>query len=391
MAISNEFLVKYGCLAFLTVQNTALILTLRYSRTQPGPQYLTSTAVLLSETSKCLLSLAIYTFMGWRRKEDSLDCRHSLTAISAAPSLLPRTQKDVLAILPLCIPAFLYTIQNNLQYIAISNLDAATYQVANQGKVLTTAACAIMLLKKRLKFTQVCSIILLTFGVASASVPSKDPTASSDFKRKDNHVTGLLAIAGSCAVSGFAGVYTEIIMKATQRKTSSSIDSSITFWHRNYQLALISAIFALPVVFIVDGERILKHGILYGYNPIVWITIFQQVVGGIAVALVITYADSILKTFATSLSVVLSTVVSIGLMDAQLAPTFFVGMVSVMIATPVYGIADRGGSRVGEEDEEAHLTGDQEEKEEDREMYLSSESDDGSSLRQNFFTEARRQ
>ena len=29
------------------------------------------------------------------------------------------------------IPAFLYTIQNNLIYLAISNLDAAVYQVSN--------------------------------------------------------------------------------------------------------------------------------------------------------------------------------------------------------------------------------------------------------------------
>jgi len=34
--------------------------------------------------------------------------------------------------LKLAIPAGIYTLQNNLLYVALSNLDAATYQVAHE-------------------------------------------------------------------------------------------------------------------------------------------------------------------------------------------------------------------------------------------------------------------
>jgi UDP-sugar transporter A1/2/3 len=38
----------------------------------------------------------------------------------------------------LAIPAALYTLQNSLQYIAVSNLDAVHFQVLYQLKVWTT-------------------------------------------------------------------------------------------------------------------------------------------------------------------------------------------------------------------------------------------------------------
>ena len=41
-------------------------------------------------------------------------------------------------LLKLAVPSFVYMVQNNILYLAIANLDAPTYQVVYNAKILTT-------------------------------------------------------------------------------------------------------------------------------------------------------------------------------------------------------------------------------------------------------------
>ena len=98
------------------MQNATLILMMRYSRTRPGDLYITSTAVMLTEIVKVVLSALMLlveeqSIIGWLKY------------------LYANTIGQPLDMLKMAVPACIYTIQNNLLYIALSNLDAATYQV----------------------------------------------------------------------------------------------------------------------------------------------------------------------------------------------------------------------------------------------------------------------
>lgn len=84
--------------------------------------YLTSTAVIMAEVVKLVISGALVL-----RQEGGL------LQMFQEPKQLLRSS----------VPALLYLIQNNLQYVAVSNLQPATYQVVYQLKILTTAVLSV--------------------------------------------------------------------------------------------------------------------------------------------------------------------------------------------------------------------------------------------------------
>ena len=111
---------KYISLLVLVVQNTSMVLVMRYSRTMEGPRYLSSTAVVLCETTKFLTCFfLVLNGNGWQLGETLRELKMEII-------------DKYMETLKVCIPSFLYTVQNNLLYLALTNLDAATFQVSHR-------------------------------------------------------------------------------------------------------------------------------------------------------------------------------------------------------------------------------------------------------------------
>ena len=125
----------------------------------------------------------------------------------------------------------------------------------------------------------------------------------------------------------------------------------MSIWLRSIQLGLVSLLLGLGSVAVLDGEAVLRDGFFQGYTWLTGFVVLQVSLGGMLVALVMKYADNVVKGFATSLSIVLSSLVSWFIPSFHFAPTamFTLGSTLVITATVLYSSTDRraGGTSVG--------------------------------------------
>ncbi|XP_043260701.1 UDP-galactose translocator [Colletes gigas] len=310
--IKSSQALKYISLITLTLQNAVVGLSMRYARTRSGDMFLSSTAVVMAEVVK-LLTCLVLVFI----EEGNF--------LKFCNSLKLAIIKQPIDTLKVCVPSLLYIIQNNLLYISVSNLDAATYQVTYQLKILTTAFFAVIILRKSLRNTQWGALVLLVIGIALVQLAQSSDISSGIVEQ--NRILGFSAALSACLLSGFAGIYFEKILK----------DSDVSLWMRNVQLSLLSLPFGIITCFLRDGKILQKQGFFFGYDLFIYYLVVLQAGGGLIVAMVVKYADNILKGFATSLAIIISCVASIYLFDFNLTPKFSLGAVLVICSIFLYG------------------------------------------------------
>ncbi|XP_030037484.2 LOW QUALITY PROTEIN: UDP-N-acetylglucosamine transporter [Manduca sexta] len=306
--------IKYISLVILTVQNAALGLSMRHARTRPVAEMFSSAAaVLMAEVFKLVICICLVT-------QESGGIKQGMRSMY---NIVILNIKDTLRV---CVPSFLYIVQNNLLYVSASNLDAATYQVTYQLKLLTTAFFAVLVLKKQLKKWQWCALALLAAGIALVQLSSTEKSTSTNTSNmpEQSKILGFSAALAACFLSGFAGIYFEKVLK----------ESDVSVWMRNVQLSLLSLPFGTATYLIKEGT---SEYLLKGFDGFVWYLIVLQAAGGLIVAVVVKYADNILKGFATSVAIIISCVASMYIFDFVLTLQFAFGTMMVIGSIFLYG------------------------------------------------------
>lgn len=341
---TNSF-IKYFALFLLVFQMVGLVLLMRFSRVtktgddgKEGGLYLASTAVFLMEAIKFTICASVIFH------QSNYSYSNFTKAMNEA------IFKSPLEILKLSVPSLTYTVQNNLLYCALTNLDAATYQVMYQLKILTTAVFSAVLLKRQFSTRKWMSLVTLTIGVALAQTSGTGDHTSHhhpahaggeadkglDLQAEQNRIVGTVAVLCAACTSGFSGVYFERILKGSPR---------VTLWTRNIQMGIPSIIIAFISIFVKDHAAVLSKGFFQGYSPIVWTVVIVQAAGGLIVAVVVKYADNVLKVFAASFSIVVTGIISYFLFDFEPNAKFILGTACVVLAIIIYSRPDTAPSR----------------------------------------------
>ncbi|XP_013875453.1 CMP-sialic acid transporter isoform X1 [Austrofundulus limnaeus] len=310
---SVSMIFKLYCLSVMTLVAATYTVALRYTRTiSTGDMYFSTTAVCLAEVIKLILSLGMLT-------KESGSINRLKNTIMENIIFSPKE------LLKLSVPSIVYAIQNNMAFVALSNLDAAVYQVTYQLKIPCTALCTVFMLNRSLGRLQWFSVFMLCSGVI---LVQWKPAEATKVQVEQNPIVGFVAVSVAVLCSGFAGVYFEKVLKS----------SDTSLWVRNIQMYLSGILITLAGVYMNDGEKILEKGFFFGYTPWVCFVVFLASVGGLYTSVVVKYTDNIMKGFSAALAIVISTIASVVLFGLQITITFATGALLVCISIYLYGL-----------------------------------------------------
>ncbi|KAL3516070.1 hypothetical protein ACH5RR_022972 [Cinchona calisaya] len=287
----------------LTVLTSSQAILIVWSKRAGKYEYSVTTANFLVEALKCAFSLAALARI-WRNEGVTDDNRLSTTL-------------DEVSVYP--IPAALYLVKNLLQYYIFAYVDAPGYQILKNLNIISTGVLYRIILKKNLSEIQWAAFILLCAGCTTAQLnPSSDHVLQTPFQ-------GWLMAIVMALLSGFAGVYTEAIIK---KRPSRNINV------QNFWLYVFGMVFNAIAILVQDFDAVANKGFFHGYSLITVLMILNHALSGIAVSMVMKYADNIVKVYSTSVAMLLTAVVSVFLFRFHLSLAFFLG--SIVVSVSIY-------------------------------------------------------
>jgi solute carrier family 35 (UDP-sugar transporter), member A1/2/3 len=224
--------------------------------------------------------------------------------------------------------AGIYLVMNILSFVSLQYIGAGEFSVCAQLKILTTACFSVIILGTRLSETKWRALALLVVGCIMVALPGLEgqqkATTTDQFEYFSPFILfGYGAVILEVALSGFASIYFEKIVKSTTEV--------VTIWERNFQLSIYS-ILIYGTMILYDSHKEDGSVAWAGWNWTAVVVAVLGALGGLLVAASLKYADSILKTLATAGAIIISTFLGHFLLDGPFDHDVVLGSVVTVIA-----------------------------------------------------------
>eukprot|EP01047_Picozoa_sp_COSAG01_P057334 COSAG01_NODE_6615_length_3576_cov_9.088007_2_plen_361_part_00 len=299
---------KLTVLVSLCLQNTAYTLLRKYSLQieHVDTQFLLGVA----EFIKLVFSVIMTTFFAEAQASGGATGKGE-TALNKLLQLVFRSSR-------MAVLAAIYAAMNILSFVALRRIDAVTFTVCAQLKILTTGLCSSIFLGRRLSPTKWRALILLVLASILVTAPQVNASSADNGASLASQLLGICAVLLEVTLSGAASVYFEKVVKGNLE--------GMSLWDRNFQLAmwsiLLYTLYGLVEVMAFEGHvgaTAISDAAaatdpacrsLFCWSMLTWAVALLSAGGGLLVALSIKVADSVLKTVAIAFAIVLSTLCS---------------------------------------------------------------------------------
>jgi len=285
-----------GASVLLTGFVVAQTVMVRFSRGEDGKlPYNPATANLITECIKLIVSTIVWWIY------DRTSEYNGLAGVNLATVSL------------FAIPGMIYAIQNCLIFYALVYLEAPTFQVFASVKIVTTALLFRLILQRVLTTVQWVALFQL---FASMIITKLGALVSSSSQNEASNLTiGASILFCNSWLSAFSGITNEWLVKHQ--------DSRAPLMMKSIQLYSWGAIINLVGLMMTDSNMITSFGKI---SPLVWAIIINNAAVGLSVALIMKYADNIVKCFSTAAAVFISAVLSSMFLNFKLDIAFIAGL-----------------------------------------------------------------
>jgi len=222
------------------------------------------------------------------------------------------------------IPSVIYLFHNNVQFYTMKYVDAATYQILGNLKIVTTGFLFRVFLKRYLSRTQWMALILLMCAATTSQISGCGNVLAAPMI---GYAFGIL----SAWLSAFAGVYTEFLMK----KNNDNL-----YW-QNVQLYGFGTLFNAFRLTYDDVTSGFSNGMWItnafdGYNWVTVLIVLNFAFAGMSVSWIMKFADTIVKVYATSSAMMITALLSIWFFHLDPTLQLFMGIIIACISLILY-------------------------------------------------------